>query len=268
DGLISLPEDGYGFGYFPGQYGFALLSKYKINVEDIRTFQNFLWKDMPGAKLPKNEDGSSYYSDEALAVFRLSSKNHVDIPIEFPNKKVVHFIIAHPTPPGFDGPEDKNGTRNHDEIRFLNDYVRNKDYIYDDKGNKGGIGDTDYFVIMGDMNADPCDGDATDDPISLFKANDRINQHVLTGSATPTSLNGDIAAHEQGGANNLHKGNPMFDTGDFDDDNPGNLRTDYVLPSVDVTIVKSKVFWPTKSDSHYHLNEASDHKMVWLDSAI
>ena len=29
--------------------------------------------------------------------------------------KTVHFLTSHPTPPVFDGPEDRNGTRNGDE---------------------------------------------------------------------------------------------------------------------------------------------------------
>lgn len=265
NGSVSIPGDAYGFGFYPGQYAFVLLSKYKIKVEDVRTFQSFLWKDMPEAMLPKNEDGSSYYSDDALAVFRLSSKNHVDIPIELPNKKIVHAIIAHPTPPVFDGPEDRNGTRNHDEIRFLNDYVSNEEYMYDDNGNKGGIGETDYFVIMGDMNADSFDGDATGDPISLFEVNEKINQSVLTGSLVPKSDGGAEAAVKQGEANTSHKGNPSYDTGDFSDGNPGNLRVDYVLPSAKSEIVKTGVFWPTDTDSYSYLNDASDHKMVWMD---
>ena len=37
--------------------------------------------------------------------------------------KTVHVLASHPTPPSFDGGEDRNGRRNHDEIRFWADYV-------------------------------------------------------------------------------------------------------------------------------------------------
>ncbi len=93
---------------------------------------------MPEAKLPLNPDRSSFYSEDALEVFQLSSKNHGDVPIQLKNGKIVHALVAHPTPPVFDGPEDANGCRNCDEIRFFNDYVNGADYIYDDKGNFGG----------------------------------------------------------------------------------------------------------------------------------
>ena len=55
-------------------------------------------------------------------MFRLSSKSHWDVPIRI-GRETVHFLVSHPTPPVFDGPEDRNGTRNHDEIRFWADYV-------------------------------------------------------------------------------------------------------------------------------------------------
>ncbi len=73
--------------------------------------------------MPTDPDGTPWYTPgPELDSFRLSSKSHWDVPIEI-GKKTVHFLVSHPTPPVFDGPEDRNGTRNHDEIRFWADYV-------------------------------------------------------------------------------------------------------------------------------------------------
>ena len=47
DGTVGGANDAFGFGNFPGQFGMVLLSKYPIDTENVRTFQNFLWKDMP-----------------------------------------------------------------------------------------------------------------------------------------------------------------------------------------------------------------------------
>ena len=80
---------------------------------------------MPGALLPDDPATpapADWYSPEELAVFRLSSKSHWDLPIDI-DGRTVHFLVSHPTPPVFDGPEDRNGTRNFDEIRFWADYV-------------------------------------------------------------------------------------------------------------------------------------------------
>jgi hypothetical protein len=53
-----VPNDSFGFGFFPGQFGMAIYSMYPIDFSSIRTFQLFLWKDMPGALLP--DDPSTF----------------------------------------------------------------------------------------------------------------------------------------------------------------------------------------------------------------
>jgi len=139
-------------------------SRYPIHAKDARTFQKFLWKDMPGALLPDDPATAApadWYSPQELAIFRLSSKSHWDLPIQV-GDRLIHFLVSHPTPPVFDGPEDRNGLRNHDEIRLWADYVTpgRGDYIYDDAGGEGGLERGEHFVIAGDQNADPRDGDS------------------------------------------------------------------------------------------------------------
>ena len=102
----------------------AVFSKYPIDTAGARTFQTFRWADMPGALLPIDPaTGQSWYSPAELEVVRLSSKSHWDVPIQIGSGRPVHFLVSHPTPPVFDGPEDRNGRRNFDEIRFWADYV-------------------------------------------------------------------------------------------------------------------------------------------------
>ncbi len=279
NGVIGGPDDAFGFGFFPGQYGMVVYSKYPIDVENIRTFQHFLWKDMPGALLPVDPTtGTSWYSPEELDVFRLSSKSHWDIPILI-GDQTVHFLVSHPTPPVFDGPEDRNGTRNHDEIRFWADYISPADsaYIYDDQGHYGGLAPDALFVIAGDQNADPFDGDGVPGAIDQLLSHPLVNNHN-----TPSSLGGPEQAMLQGGANTLHLGDPAYDTADFADafgppptfgGAPGNLRADYVLPSQALTITRSGVFWPTTSDPYFPLVgtfpfPSSDHRLVSVDVRV
>jgi 3-phytase len=158
DGAIALDpntggygDDSLGFGSFAGQYGMVLLSKWPIDEESARTFQRFLWQEMPRALLPIDPGtGEPWYSPEELEVLRLSSKSHWDVPIEI-GGKVVHVLASHPTPPTFDGQEDRNGRRNHDEMRFWADYVHpgRSGYVVDDNGRTGGLGWGAYFVIHG-----------------------------------------------------------------------------------------------------------------------
>ena len=274
DGTIGGPNDAYGFGFYPGQFGMAVLSKYPIDTKRVRTFQNFLWKDMPHNLIP-----TDFYSHEAIEVLRLSSKSHWDLPIRI-DGRTVHFLVSHPTPPVFDGPEDRNGRRNHDEIRFWSDYVsgwRHSRYIYDDQGRRGGIRWGRRFVIAGDQNADPVDGDSTDGAINQLLDNRWI---VDPGQ---TSAGGPEAAALQGGANDTHLGDPALDTADFADTAPGNLRVDYVLPSVRLRVIDSGVFWPEAGDPLSRLTgqfdfgqfqrdgigyPTSDHRLVWVDLQV
>jgi hypothetical protein len=236
-------------------------------IGNVRTFQNFLWKDMPGALLPDDPgtpEPADWYSAEELEVFRLSSKNHVDLSIDI-DGKTVHFLVSHPTPPVFDDPPtfpegvDFNGLRNHDEIRFWADYVAGADYVYDDNGESGGLNPGALFVIAGDQNADPFDGDSSFDAALQLTDNPLINTSV-----TPASAGGPEQAALQGGINNDHAGDPAFDTADFSEP-PGNIRVDYVLPSATIVIDDAGVFWPLADDTLFSLVAASDHRLVWVD---
>jgi hypothetical protein len=271
-------NDSFGFGDFPGQFGMTVYSRYPIAERGVRTFQRFLWKDMPGARLPDDPATpapADWYSPEELAVFRLSSKSHWDIPIRV-RGKVVHFLTSHPTPPVFDGPEDRNGTRNADEIRLWADYITPGagGYIYDDRGRRGGLDKGARFVIAGDQNSDPLDGDSIPGAIQQLLDNPRVNTSV-----TPSSPGGPEQAALQGRANATHRSDPAHDTADFNDAAPGNLRADYVLPDRSQRIKDSFVFWPRSDDPLFPLVgtfslsrlpdgngfPSSDHRLVAVD---
>jgi|AntRauTorckE6833_2_1112554.scaffolds.fasta_scaffold01642_3 endonuclease/exonuclease/phosphatase family metal-dependent hydrolase len=258
DGKKHTAEDSYGYGQYPGQYAFALLSKYPLDTAQIKTFQEFLWKDMPGALLPVQGDSTSWYSPEELDIFRLSSKNHVDVPVTI-NGHQIHVLMAHPTPPGFDGEENRNGKRNHDEIRLLADYISPEggDFLTDDKGRPASLTTNDTFVIMGDMNADPEAGDSYDNAIDQLLLHPRVHPATATGSLVPSSK-GSRELHQQ----KPDEGHPAHNTATF------GLRVDYVLPSKDLAVKESAVFWPAAGDSLSYLTrgeEGSDHRLVWVD---
>lgn len=231
DGSVGGPGDAYGFGQFPGQYGMLVLSKYPIDTSAVRTFQNFLWKDMPESLLPRD-----YYGSNADAL-RLSSKSHWDVPVDV-DGRTVHILASHPTPPSFDGPEDRNGKRNHDEIRLTADYISGENYLYDDNGTRGGLESGASFVVLGDQNSDPVDGDSVPGSIGQLLDNPSVQD------PSPSSPENDT------------------DTADFADPNPGNLRVDYALPSSDLTVTGSGVHWPAG------VEHPSDHRLVWVDVEV
>jgi hypothetical protein len=276
-GAPGTPEganDSFGFGFFPGQFGMVVYSKHPIDADDVRTFQLFRWKDMPGNLIP-----TPFYSPDEVDILRLSSKSHWDVPIEI-GRETVHFLVSHPTPPVFDGTEDRNGRRNFDEIRFWADYItpgRASRYIYDDEGMRGGLQPGERFVIAGDQNSDPFDGDSIPGSAQLLLDHPLVNSKI-----TPSSAGAVEAASLQGRANLTHRGDPRFDTADFSDSAPGNLRADYVLPRKGLKIEASAVFWPLLSDPLSRLtgvfNSAawgpvggfptSDHRLVWVDVRV
>jgi hypothetical protein len=258
DGRSDGPGDAHGFGAFPGQYGMALLSRHPILQDRIRTFRTLRWATMPGALRPEG-----YWPDEVWSSLRLSSKSHWDVPIGI-GKQVVHVLCSHPTPPVFDGPEDRNGRRNHDEIRFWVDYLTPgaAEWIVDDAGRAGGLPAEAPFVLLGDLNCDPFDGDARREALQ------KLLQHPRVQDPAPRGAGGETAARQQWQQNATHQGDPAMDTGDFPDEvgkGPGNLRVDYVLVSRQLPVRGSGVFWPLPAQPGGMLVSASDHRLVFVD---
>ncbi|MGP5125504.1 endonuclease/exonuclease/phosphatase family protein [Brachybacterium tyrofermentans] len=263
DGIADGPDDAWGFGEFPGQYGMVILSRHPILTEQVRTFQNLRWADMPSNLLP-----TDFYGEHA-AELRLSSKSHWDVPVRI-GSSTVHVLAAHPTPPSFDGPEKRNQRRNNDEIRLWADYLspgRRSQWIVDDAGTVGGLAAQEKFVILGDYNSDPLDGDSWPGAI------DQLLNHPRVRDTTPRS-EGALEAAEQGGANADHGTEPQYDTADFaDTPGPGNLRVDYVLPAKTLQVVSSSVYWPAAGQSGSELTgthpfPTSDHRLVRVDLQV
>jgi 3-phytase len=267
-GSRGYGNDAFGFGQFPGQYGMVIYSKYPIDADHVRSFRMLNWKDVPGALLPVKEDGKPWYSEGALAVFRLSSKSHWDVPLRI-DGHTVHVLVSHPTPPAFDGPEDRNGKRNHDEIRLWADYLSGGAqgaYLKTDGAANGPLVPPDAFVLMGDQNADPIDGGSVPGAIQQLLDHPKIDSTFI-----PKSAGAAEATRLQGQANEGQKGPPEQDTADFDDRSVGNLRVDYVLPSKGLKPVGGGVFWPASDDLLARLVvmrpevASSDHRLVYLD---
>lgn len=264
DGLSDGAGDAFGYGVFPGQYGMVVLSTFPIQFKSVRTFQRFLWKDMPQAMLPDRADtpaGSDWYCPVELEAVRLSSKSHWDIPVQI-NETMLHLLVSHPTPPVFDGPEDRNGRRNHDEIRFWADYITadKASYIYDDSGAVGGIDPAANFVILGDLNADPCDGDST-----CFAVN-QLLRHPCIQDVKPSSVGAKADSLSQSRVNQTHAGAAEYDTYQSPQgQEPGNLRLDYVLPSRGLNVIDAAVFWPSDGMPAATAARQSDHHMVYVD---
>lgn len=229
DGRLGTGDDAHGFGLFTGQGGMLLLSR--LPLGEIGDHTAMLWRDLPGNLMPEA-------TPEVAAVQRLSSVAHWDVPVRV-DGTTLHLLAFSASPPVFDGPEDRNGRRNHDEIAFWTAY------------DPGGP-----FVVLGKSNLDPVDGEGRREvwgPL-LEKAQD----------PQPRSAGG--AAALQRGANAVQKGDPALDTAVFADaDGPGSLRVDMVLPDRALTVLESGVLWPAEGPLAEAVAAASRHRLVWVD---
>lgn len=227
DGKLGGPGDNQGYGRFRGQGGMALLSKLPIQHNGIRDLSKLLWRDLLGALLPQHPDGRPFPSAEAQTVQRLSDTGHWLVPLLLPDGRQLQLMTFHATPPVFDGPEDRNGRRNHDEIRLWQ-------LLLD--GQLGPIPRM-PFVLAGDANLDPERGEGRKSAIRALLADPRLQdpmpQSTDAGSAT------------------------------VDWSNAGRMRVDYVLPSSDLHISGAGVLWPDSLEAA--AANASRHRLVWVD---
>jgi len=252
DGKTGGPGDAQGYGRFAGSNGMAIVSRLEILPTSAKDFSTVLWRDLPGASLPLNSDGSPFPSAQAQSQQRLSSKGHWDVPVRLDDGRVLHILASNPSPPVFDGPEDRNGKRNRDEIRFWSDYILS-----------GRVQNP--TVLLGDLNADPRDGEGAHGALHDLLARSNLNDPV------PVSTGAQTAAISQGGANDTHLTPAAQDTVDWRDiDGPGNLRVDYVLPSRDLDVRDTGVFWPRPGMPGYEAMISGDkagtrHRLVWID---
>lgn len=255
DGWFGSAKDAQGFGEFAGQGGMALLSRFPVAVENVRDFSHLLWAGLPNAILP-TENGEPFPSSQVLAVQRLSSTGHWDVPVDLPGGTQIRLLGFHAGTPAFDGPQGRNARRNHDEVSFWRYYLDGELAADPPKAN---------FVILGDANLDANDG------LGMQEAIATLTRHPKIQDPQPVSEGGIEASQLQGGVNLAQTGDPAMDTADWRDvDGPGNLRVDYVLPSADLQVLDAGVFWPASDDPMHQILyadgiPASRHALVWVD---
>ena len=232
NGRLGEPDDAQGWGRFLGENGMAILSR--LPLEPVRDLSPLLWRDLPGADL-------SALAPEALPAQRLSSTGHWDVALMLPDGRRLRLLAWHAGPPVFDGPEDRNGRRNADETRLWLRYLA---------GDLGPAPER-PFVLMGDANLDPLDGDGRHEAMAELLASPAVQDP--RPRAAPLSVEPS------------HRGDPALDTADWPDaPGPGNLRVDYVLPSADLTVRGAGLDRPGPDAPE----GASRHAMVWVDLGL
>ncbi|WP_299921733.1 endonuclease/exonuclease/phosphatase family protein [uncultured Pelagimonas sp.] len=137
DGRRGGPRDAQGFGYFSGQGGQALLSRFPLELTADKS--DVTWSDLSHSLIAPD--------DPAGKVQRVSSSAHWAVTVKV-NERAVTLLTLAATPPVFDGPEDRNGRRNHDEVLLWTYSLAQEPGLY-----KAPV------VLIGNFNLDPIRGE-------------------------------------------------------------------------------------------------------------
>ena len=226
NGRTGDARDAQGYGRFAGDGGLAILSRFPIETGEVVDFSSLLWRDVPDAVLPQI-DGQPFFVSGILDVLRLSSTAHWIVPIRLPEETKVSIMAFSATPPVFDGPEDMNGMRSRDELRLW-------EHVLD--GRYGPP--PDRFVVVGNSNLDPVNGDGDSAAMQAFLSRPDIRDP--------------------------HKG---ITNADWGDGGPGKLRVSYVLPSTNWRIVGAGTQSPALDAVTDGQGDAiaGPHSLVWVD---
>lgn len=236
NGQLAEPRDAMGYGRFAGEGGMALLSRLPIDQGGIRDFSGFLWADLPGNLMPD--------TDPARAIQRLSTTGQYEVPIRLPDGKSLRLLVYYASPPVFDGPEDRNGRRNHDETAFWLRLIGGELALPPPEPP---------FVLLGQPNLDPLDGEGRVQAIAALLSHPALQDPAPKGSA---------GRSEPG-----QRGDPTLDTALYD--GLGGLRVEQILPSADLRLVEAGVLWPPDTDPMAAvLATASRHRPVWVEIAL
>ena len=235
DGRQGGPGDAQGFGWFSGQSGMLLLSRYPVQTEAVQDYSTFLWRDLPGALHPDS------LSPEALSLQRLSTTGHWQIPLILPGGVSLTLLVWHATPPVFDGADDLNGRRNHDETAFWLSLL---------SGLPGLKSPEPPFVLIGTPNLDPEDGEGRPDAIRALLT------HPALQDPEPRAGWSENDAGQ--------RGDPALDTVRLE--GLGGLRLAMILPDRSLKVVASGILRPEPQDPLSRASRlASRHFPVWVD---
>lgn len=218
DGRLGTPDDAQGYGRFMGSRGMALLSR--LPLGQVQDLTDSLWRDLPDNLMPETPP-------EVMEVQRLSSRAHWQIEVLTP-RGPLELLMLSATTPAYDGPEDRNGRRNHDELAFFLERLPEAPW-----------------VLMGKINLDP----------EIGEGRRQALQRLLSLSNDPEPVGG-VA------------GTATADWGVDRKGNPRRKRVDYVLPSKKLTVRNAAVVWPERGSLAKTVKSASRHYLIWVDISI
>lgn len=159
DGRAGTLDDAQGWGRFQGSGGMALLSRWPIDRAAARDLSGYLWRDLPGSRLPETTP------TRARDIQRLASTGFWIVPVQPPGAVPLTVLAWSAGPPVFGRVPGRNRARNHDEAAF---------WLHLLDGALGIAPPPPPLALMGIANADPDRGDGDPAAIAALLAHPRL----------------------------------------------------------------------------------------------
>ncbi|MBI2896076.1 MAG: endonuclease/exonuclease/phosphatase family protein [Deltaproteobacteria bacterium] len=239
-----------GWGEWPGRFNTAVLSRYPILTDQVRVVHDFAWEDLPENRIQQMRDENGMEVPEGFPLFEKALNV---VPIDL-GPEVLWLVLLHPTasPAAFD---PINPYRNYDELRALALFL---------DGELPGVEplpDGARFVVSGDLNGDPDDGDGLDGAVA------QVLDHPSLVAVFPTGA----GTRGQNGEYNTFLGGCGNDDGATVEDPTVRfqMQLDYVLASASIgPPTETGLFFPdfrTEREDFDLACRASDHRFLYID---
>jgi hypothetical protein len=237
-----------GWGEFEGRFNTAVISRFPILRDQARIVTDVAWEDLPDNKIALMKQQTNI---DVPAGFPLFEKGLHVVPVQI-GAQVLHLVLLHTVSPAFD---PINPYRNYDELRGLKLFL---------DGQLPGVEPLPpeaKFIVIGDLNADPDDGDGLSGAIQQVLEHPSLVAWMPEGAGTKGN-NGKYNTYLSGCGNDDGM-IPPDPTLKF------QMQLDYMLPSSTVgQPLGGEIFFPdfeTDKDAYDLACNASDHRLLSME---
>ena len=271
NGKLGDPDDAIGFGRHEGQYGMLVLSKFPIDREHVRSFQKFLWRDMPEADAARSiRRRTSRFTTTTISP-SCGSRRKAFGTCRSKCRPAADGRAVHAAPAVLASRRRPSSTapRTATAAAITTKSASSPITSIATKGELPGR-------RRGQARRPRRRRTVRDRRRSQLRSGRRRKHARHDGPAARAPARQRIVhAHERRrpahgarsfpiNSSNNH-GDPAHVTSNFTQEGHGCLRIDYALPSRGLEVVKGGIFWPAPGEPGADAITATDHRSVWID---
>jgi hypothetical protein len=240
-----------GWGEFAGRFNTAVLSRYPILRDQVRVITDVPWESLPENTIAQMERDLGFGVPPGFPIFEKSLNI---VPVDLGEHGILYLVLLHTVSPAFD---PINPYRNYDELRAL------RMFLDAELPGVEPLPEGARFMVIGDLNADPDDGDGLPGAIQQVLEHPSVVAWFPEGHGTKGD-NGQYNTYLSGCGND--DGVVVNPTQKF------QMQLDYILPSQNIGEPSAgAIFWPdfmAEQDDFALRCYASDHSYMFADVTI